>query len=654
MYDDPRIQVDPQQAKQIAQIICGEIKASLDHPDNKRRYELAKRCENQYAQRSIWDERGIECNNPWPGAADYFIALTEWIVDAVWARVLSILFSQEPYMKAKGVEASDVEKQEAVTDFTDMFLREKVKVYENTNYFFKQLIKLPFAVLKYDTVSEYDSAMEMADAMVYSAADGTKEYILPDDPENVIKQAQFAQAGMMPAGIEKMWVEKDIPIHDGPKLQYIRFEDYVYAPTVKKGMKPYWEGDRVWFTLNDLSLKARQDKVITDSVEKIKLAVNYDDKTGAEKEIARRAQLVESFHWYGRLPFNKQNQIDFTDPEAIEQEVYCLVAFKEEELLQVMHWYHQRNPVEDRVYIRECFEETENFEGRSLTDKLYKTQKEINTLQNTIINNAMLAMQKIFVKRRTTVQGEEWEQPEVYPGAMWEETIPGEIRTLEVGVADLKIIGQTIQQDLLAFAEKISNISAWNLGSRDLQSKPTATEFAGVIQEGNIGREPFMQRCYKIMAKICKWTHAYNIERMPVGLERRILGDTGEPVYPTQENAAVFAQRGIKPYWETDDIAGQFDFVWQGTSLNSDREWNITVANDLQERYLPVPMVGQNLLATWNILRMGLQARGMKDWQNILPPKQAVVKEMQMMAQKSQMRKVAEARQRGALDARPV
>lgn len=549
-------------------------------------------------------------------------------------------------MKAKGVEASDVGKQEGVTDFVDTMLREKVKLYENAAYFFKQLIKLPFAVLKYDTVSEYDSLYEKADAVAFAGADGTKEYILPDDPENILKQAQFAQAGMTPAGIEQVWVEKDVPIFDGPRLQYVRFEDYVYAPTAKKGAKPYWEGDRAWFTLNDLNLKARQGKFIVDSVDKVKLAVNYGDKSGTDREIARRSQLVESFHWYGRLPFNAQGQIDFSDPESIEQEVYCLVAYKEEELLQIMHWYHERYPTDDRVYIRECFEETENFEGRSLPEKLYKTQKEINTLQNTIINNAMLAMQRIFVKRRG-LSGEEWELPEVYPGAMWEEDTPGEIRTLEVGIADLKIIGESIQKDLLAFAEKISNISAWNLGSRDMQAKPTATEFSGVIQEGNIGREPFLQRCYKVLAKVCKWTHAYNYERMPVGLERRVLGENGEQIYPTPENMAIYAQRGIKPAWEQDDIAGQFDFVWQGTSLNSDKQWNITVANDLQDRYLGVPLVGQNMLAVWNILRMGLQARGIKDWENILPPKQAVVQEMQMMAQRAKMRKVSEQQQPG-------
>jgi hypothetical protein len=50
-------------------------------------------------------------------------------------------------------------------------------------------------------------------------------------------------------------------------------------------------------------------------------------------------------------------------------------------------------------------------------------------------------------------------------------------------------------------------------------------------------------------------------------------------------------------------------------------------------------MVQGNMLATWNILKDGLIARGKKDWQNVLPPKQAIIQEMQRMAQEAQMKR---------------
>ena len=634
---DPKIEVNPEQAKRIAQIICQEIKISLSA--NEKRYKLAERCENQYQQKTKWDVAGKACDVPWTGASNYFVALSEWIVDAIWARLMNILFSQQPYMKAKGVEASDVSKQDAVTDFTDMTLREKVRLYENSNFFFKQMIKLPFAVLKFCWVQEYDRMITKESAIVFAnPMTGDQQTILPDDPEMQIKQAEFMINGYQQSGNQDVWVAKDEELVNAPQLKYIRFQDYVYSQHAKRNQRLFWEGDRFWLTINEMMLKAQQEKFIQESVDKVRTQRKDSTKSGIDAVVADRESLLECFHWYGRLPFNKNNEIDFQDQEAIEQEVYCVVSYKEEELLEINHWYYRRKPWPDRVYIRGEFEETEEFEGRSMCQKLFKTQVELNDFHKTLMDNAWLAMQKIFVKKRTLTD-EDWEKPKVYPGAMWEEDVAGDIRVLEVG--DVKSIGIELEQQLLNFAERLSNITSWNVGTNPQQpgGKTTATQFSGIIQEGNIGREPLLQRCYLILKKICQWNYDYYYERMPEGLERRILGDTGEPIYPTQENMPVYAQKGIQPYWRQDDITGQFDFNWSGTSQNSDQQWNILVANDLQDRYMPVPMVQGNMLAVWNILKDGLTARGMKDWQKILPPKEAIIQEMKNMVNRAQVEK---------------
>ncbi len=634
MLTDPKIILSPEISKQIAQIICKEIKSSLD--GNSKRYKLAERCENQYQQKTKWDVEGKECDTPWPGASNYFVALSEWIVDAIWARLMNILFSQQPFMKAKGIESSDVGKQDAVTDFVDTMLREKVRLYDNSNFFFKQVIKLPFAVLKYCWVQEYDKMITKEQAIVFvNQATGEQQMLLPNDPETQMKQMELMANGYTPAGQQEVWVSEDVELVNAPQLKYIKFSDYVYSASAKRGQRLFWEGDRFWLTINEMMLKSQQDKFISDSVEKIRTQVRNSGKSGIEAVVADRENLLECFHWYGRLPFNANNEIDFQDSEAIEQEVYCVVSYKEEELLEINHWYYKRKPFPDRVYIRGEYEETEDFEGRSILQKLFKTQTELNDLHKTLMDNAWIAMQKIFIKRRT-LTGEDWEKPLIYPGAIWEEDQPGDIRVLEVG--DVKAISIELEQLLLNFAERISNINSWNLGTREgAGGKPTATEFSGVVHEGNIGREPLLQRCYRIMTKICQWTYDYYYDRMPEGLERRILGESGEPIFPTQDNMPMYAKQGINPYWSQEAIAGQFDYTWQGTSQNSDQQWNIMVANDLQDRYLPHPMVAGSMLATWNILKDGLTARGMKDWQKILPPKEAIINEMKRIDMQSKM-----------------
>src|SRR3990167_2625726 len=459
---DPKINVSAEQAKQIAQIVVHEIKTSFDSASNKKVYDKAHRCEKQYNQITKWMELGKVCDKPWAGAADYFVALSEWIVDAIFALLMSILFSQEPYMKARGMDAESVAKQESATDFVDITFRDKVHLYENTNFFFKQMIKLPIAVLKYDWVEDYDGKIQQEQAQTFINPEGNSEYVLPDDPEAMSKVAQFIANGYQSGEPQAVWTVQDVEIYSGPKIQYINIDDYAWAPDTKRGAKPYWEADRCWFTLNDMMLKVRQEKFDPEAVKRIR-TTNLTGFSGNDAIIKERETPVECFHWYGRLPFNQNNEVDFNNPETIEQEVYCLVAYKEEELLQIMHWMYSRYPKDDRVYIRGMFEETTNFEGRSMLEKLYKTQQELNDFHNTLMNNAWIAMQKIFVKRKT-LQGDNYERPKVFPGAMWEEEQPGDLRVLEVG--DVKQIGFELENLLLGFGEKISNVSNWNLGAQ--------------------------------------------------------------------------------------------------------------------------------------------------------------------------------------------
>jgi len=636
---DPKISVDVAQAKTIAEVICAEIKGSREK--NKHRYDLAARCERQYSQITKWMAINKVCEKPWKGAADFFVPMTEWTIDAVHAREMNTLFSQEPYMTAKGVESGDIDKAPGVTDFVDTVFREIVKLRQNVDYFIKQKKKLPFAVCKYDWVQDFEPQIVKEQAVKFVSPEGKEEFLLPDDPEGDVKAAEFAMKGMEPQGQEDVWVLKDTEISNAPQLQYINFEDYVYSPHAKRNNRLYWEGDRFYMTPNDMKLRSLQKKFRKDGVDDVLKEVNMGDMSGSEKVIAERQALRECYWWYGRFPFNKNNEIDLQSSEAIEQEVICIVDMKCKALLFISHWDKGRLPwtgdsSSSRVYIRGEFEQTEHFEGRSLVEKLYQTQKYLNEFYNTLLNNAWFSMLKIFIKKRS-MTGEEWEKPEAYPGAMWEEDTTGDIRVLDIG--DVKSIGLEVQQSLLGFAERMSNISLPQTGaSAKTGPQKTKGEIIAVIQEGNIGLDKIIQDDHEILRTICKWTVDYYFERMPPGMERRIRGDNGDLIFPTEDNLGQYEKQQVNPYWEKDDLAGQFDFTWNGTSLSSSKELNIAVSNDLMEKYLPQPMVQGSLLATWDILRRGLEARGIKDWKNILPPKEAIVAEMKKMATEEQVR----------------
>jgi hypothetical protein len=618
---DYSVEIDPQQSKVIAEIICKEIEQSLDA--NKEIYSRAARNERAYQQITKSMSEGKVPTFPWYGAADYFIPLIEWTIDAVWGRVLKVMFGKRPYMQAKGVENEDIPKEAAITQFVDQIHTEKIKLYDQFRFFVKQVLKLPFAVMKYCWVYSGDSIYEKERAITMISPDGSQQQqVLAEEKDKLM---QMANSGFVPSGEQEVTVRKDREIYNAPKLQYIKFSDYVWAGSAKRGYKPYWEGDRFWQTVSEIK---SNPMYIPESVERISKTLGTKDMTLSQAALVQRSKLFETFHWYGKLPVNTNNMIDFTDLEAIEHEVHAIVSFKEKELLYIKKWEYERIPELDRVYIRGEFEETEEFCGRSLVDKLYSTQRELNTLHNTIMNNAQLAMTKIFTKRRTLV-GEEYEKPQIYPGVFLEVDQASDIQVLDVG--DVKAISWELEQSFINFAERISNISVYQTGTARSGGSKTKGEVDRTVYEGNIGMDKFIEQCANILKKISQWTLDYYANNMPEGLEKRILG---------QESKQEISQQGqlgqTNPYWQTDDITGQFDFIWENTSLNSSEAYRIQISNDLMDRFMGQPMIAQSMIATWEILRMGLEARKITDWQKILPPREAVVAEMKRMQAEAQ------------------
>lgn len=641
---DPQIEVDQPTSKIIAEIICSEIQNSFK--ENSDYYRLCERCENQYSQLSIWAQENVVPDTPWYGAADYFVPMTEWIIDALHARIMNTLFSQEPYMEAKGTKSEWVEKENGVTEFVDQVFREKIRVYENTRFFFKQMIKLPLAVLKYDRVHEFEPMLVKDKALKFTHPETEEaQYILPDDPDQTAKAAELLSNGYVEGGSEEVWVQEDRPIIDGPHMRYIRPNDHVFSPFAYPGNRIYWEGDRIWLTLHDMAMRAKQGSFRQETVDKIRRTANPQmSGTTSQDAIKTRSKLYEAFHWHGRLPFNSQNQIDFRDPDSIEQEVHCVVAFKEKELLSVRHWSHSRLPHPDRVYLYGRYEETQGFLGRSMCEKLYQSQQYLNQFYNSSMDNAMISMMKVFQKKKS-LTGEDLEKPEIYPGAFIEVDQINDVQVLNMG--DLKAISKDVENSIMGFAERISNISTPQTGVvRREGGQKTKGEIDATIYEGNIGMDNFVKRCHEILREICTWTVGYYHDHMPPDFERRLRDDNGNQIFPTEENIARFQEEGVKPYWEADDIAGQFNWKWLGTTINSSMERNIAISNDLMDRYMDKPMIQGSLMATWEILKRGLIARGDKNWQTILPPREAVVAEMQRKAERDKVQQMQNAGQR--------
>lgn len=658
--------------KTLGKILCDEIEASIR--GNTKSYTLFKVCENQYLGRSWWKQRGQRKNMPWIDACDFWAPITEWIECALAARIDASLFSVEPTMTAFAVESSDVAGEDEVTGFADVVMTQIVKIREKFKFYFKQKIKQPLAVAAYEWVYEEDLVREVEHGAVqedFSVKLDSGQVVpadeLPTDIQEEIKTGQLVP------GAEAQWyVERDKPMTNQPVFTNISPADYVWTPNTHKGQKPYMEGYR-FFQLLGLMRKKQKNEEYFDYPE-IKVAIETaltqkgSSPTMANRVLTERTHQFESFRGFTRLPFNKDGEIDLSDPEAEEQEVIFEVLYNEKTLVKLHKWHYLRDAFHKRVFLHGWYEEKDTifdtisysdraasdsrsisdrntlfdtmpFIGRSMSEKLAEINRYINKEFQQIVDNADLAMCKIFTKRRM-LNDEDYEQPEVFPGAFWEVEEHGDIQMLEVG--DVKNIGFKIMDQLQSFAVRVSNISSMNVSSRMEGGKPLATEVVNILKEGEVGREGFLQDCHEDIRQIYKWTMDYYFQFMPEGLERRVRGENKQLMFPEgpREEQFVNTQTGQpdpeafknaqeefekKKYYNRDMLVGigRWDFKWNGTQLSGDREWQIAVADYLVATLPKFPDL-VSLTGVWEMLRDILIARGRKNWQEYLVPRQLI------------------------------
>lgn len=641
--------------KRLAKVLCGEIEESLKA--NAGAYSLFRACENNYLGRSWWKQRGQRKNKPWLDACDFWTPLTEWIICAIAARIDSILFGVEPMMTAFAVESSDVEKSDGVTDFVDMATTQIVQLRKSFAFYIKQKIKQPLAVYRYEWEYEEEKVREVEGGIFQEdftvKLDSGKVVAVGELPKDV--QDEIRSGVLLPGQHHYWYVERDKAVKNQPVGEYVAGTDYVWSANTKKGKKPFMEGYRFWQTLGKLRQKQKTGQYWDTQEIKDALRKTIDSK-GKNDNVARviteRSHLYESFKLFTRLPFNDKGEIDLDNEDAVEQEVIAELAYNEQVLLSLRKWNYLRDAFERRVFLYGFYEEKDAviddspFLGRSMTEKIEDINKLMNKEFQQIVDNADLAMCKIFTKKRQ-INEEEWEQPDVFPGAFWDVDEQGDIQPLDVG--DVKRIGFEIMNQLQDFAVRISNISSMNVSSRMEGGKPLATEVVNILKEGEVGREGFIQSCHEDLRQIYKWTTDFYFQFMPEGLERRIRGEEKKLTFPEPPKQEMFPdevsyQKAIEEfaknkYYNRDELVGvgRWDFKWNGTQLSGDREWQIQTA-DYLANVLPKFSDYVTFTGIWELLRDILIARGKKDWQKYLKPKEMIAQVDQQQMAMEQLR----------------
>ena len=150
-----------------------------------------------------------------------------------------------------------------------------------------------------------------------------------------------------------------------------------------------------------------------------------------------------------------------------------------------------------------------------------------------------------------------------------------------------------------------------------------------------MGREGIIQSCHEDLRTLYKMTVDYYFQFMPEGLERRIRGNNSELIFPEMPKREDFAtneeyddaleQAEKQKFYNRDMLIGigKWDFKWNGTQLSGDRETQIQLSDQLAALLPKFPQL-VSLTNIWELLRDILIARGKKDWQKYIIPKEKV------------------------------
>ena len=598
------------QKERIGNIITKDINKALK--DNADNIATAVKCEDMYLGKTQ------PKSFPWKGASNLWIPIAEWSADAVYARVMASLFSKTPYVKAVGRTKESAKNGEVVTEILDYVHNEVMHLAEKCKVIFKEAIKKPLSTCKQTWQIIREKCRRLEVGVKLRLTDGTEK----DVPLNEARELVEAGATVINEQPIKITTNKPYELHNGAMLDYVPYIYYVVPTNSVLGQKPRFEAHITPMRWNDILKMEKAKKFYSDSVAKLKnTAELVSSPTSSEediraKELKARDYLFEIAEYHGLYAFDNQEHEVINNTEErtmnVEQEAVFCVELKTNILLGAQ--YPLTMPKLDRRYFYNTrYEMVGNrFQGRGVPQKLENLNCAANYYYNNFINNAMMVMVKMFKRKRG--EGDlDVDNPDIYPGAIIDVKEMTDFEVVDMG--RLERVGEDIIGMVLKFAERLSSVTPWGLGTQPGKEGRgvTATEFSGVMGEANLNFSITIENFVDTLKKICQDTVELYYYNMPEGLERRIRGDGQDFIFPekTDENME----------WTRDKLAGEFNFHWQ---ITDDRGRSIERDIYLLQNFIDLPFMRTHLKKVWEMAKQVAISLGKKDWESILPSEREI------------------------------
>lgn len=538
----------------------------------------------------------IEAPAEW--ASDLHLPVILTIGKTFHARFYSAILGQEPYCNVKArVAANEGDRANLVQDLIQYTMKSWVNDYDGIereidsfiwNWAFRGV-----GLLKMSWDKRYSRIVDV----VKKPRKVTKFVVSPEGQQLPVEAIEFDD-------VEEETVVEDF---NGPKIKRVAPEDFV----IIGGDGDVDQADAViesaWLTASDLWTLVDQGIFDKDVVAEV-IEAGDNPKTGEvssgiklqQTENSGAAMVDKTFdlNRYQILECYIKKDVDGS---GINTEIVCWVHKKTSKILRATYLHRINRKTKKRPYAKADFyiREGQTY-GIGLVELTYSICQEIDALNNMAIDFGLLSSMPFGYYRQSSSLTQT--SIAVEPGRLIPVDDPGSIFFPQLGARHAFPMQQL--QFLYSIIEKLTGISDLNFGVIGGQGAArTASGVQAIMQESNNNLDIFLRRLNRAMKKVFKYSFAMVQEKMPAGLEFRVMGQDGNSYF-----------RQIK---SKEEVAGEYDFEFEPNSANSNSGIRMQTAAEVMQltgNPLDIQLGIITPLQRFEALKNYLVAKGVKDY----------------------------------------
>jgi hypothetical protein len=490
----------------------------------------------------------VEAPAAW--AADLHLPVALSIGKTFHARFYAAVMGQEPICNVKARKAANEERSTLIQDLMHYTLKNWTNDYSGIDSemdtFIWRWCMRGNAIFKMGWEKKYSKIIDVVKKQV-----PTIQYVT--NPETGAEEAIEV--------IQEVEVEEEVIQEDcnAPRISAIAPEDLL----IIGGKGDVDQADAVleqcFMTASELWTLVDQGIFDAEAVKEVILA-GENMQSGAENNGIKQMQVEKS----GEASLDKHYDLkkyqiieayvkkDVFD-SGINSDIVVWVHGQSGRILRATFLHRINKKTKKRPYAKADFyvREGQTY-GIGLIELTYSLCKEIDALNNMAMDFGLLSSIPFGYFRASS--NISTESLPIEPGSLIPVDDPSSILFPNLGARHAFPMQHL--QFLYSVIERLTGINDLNMGVIGGQGVTrTASGVSALMSESNANLDIFLRRLNRAIKKVFKYTFALVQEKMPVGMEFRILGDNGQNYF-----------RQLK---SREEISGEFDFELEPSSANS-------------------------------------------------------------------------------------